>query len=88
MGKQLGHGNGFVIKSGDSMKAYGVNHGTAACPLQAEARALLEAVRYVTENVQENCVFCTDNAMLANAVSRLQPPIEVDWRAAREIRTL
>lgn len=33
-------------------------------------------------------IIYTDNATLASAVSLLQPPMEVDWRASREILDL
>lgn len=75
----------FALVKGDTMLAYGVNHCSSSCPIQAEAKALLEAVRYVVRNGYAGCCFCTDNKVLADAVSQFNPPTAVDWRATREM---
>ncbi|XP_078179544.1 uncharacterized protein LOC144573643 [Carex rostrata] len=81
-------GLGFVLQTGDSLVAYGVNHCTSASSLQAEAKALLEAIRFVVGNGYEECSFCTDCSTLAEVVSQTNPPVEADWRAAKEILTI
>lgn len=81
-------GLGFVLLTGDRLLAYGVQQSSAACPLQAEAKGLLESVKYVMGTGLAQCTFYTDNATLASAVSLLQLPTEVDWRASREILDL
>lgn len=58
---------------------------TASCPLLEEAKALLEAVRFAIDMRFFPCNFRTDSAILADALSQLQPPSDVDWRAAVEI---
>lgn len=71
-------GLGFIIKYGELLLAYGVHSTIASCPLHAEAKALLYAIRYALEKGYLSCTFCTNSSILAKVASQLQSPTEVD----------
>ncbi|XP_078175152.1 uncharacterized protein LOC144568653 [Carex rostrata] len=78
-------GIGFILAQGNMLRAYKMERVTACCPLQAEAIALLQGVEYAISIGLSDCSFIIDNSTLAIACSDLNPPLEVDWRAHREI---
>lgn len=73
-----------VLQNGTLLTA--ISKGVkAATPFQAEAIALLEATRYMTELGYLKCIFHTDCKALADAISAAQPPLRVDWTGFREV---
>lgn len=78
-------GIGFILLQGTLMRAYKMERVMACCPLQAEAIALLQGVNYAISIGLSECSFITDSSTLAAACSNLSPPLEVDWRAHKEI---
>lgn len=78
-------GLGFVLTEGVELKIAKSKGSKACCPIQAEALALLEAVRYVASAGISGCKFYTDNEQLSNLCMALQPPMQADWRAFKEI---
>lgn len=67
------------------MLAYKSERVLACCSLQAEAIALQQGVDYAISIGMSECSFITDNFTLAEACSILNPLMEVDWRAHKEI---
>ena len=58
---------------------------SVSCPIHAEAVALREAIQYVKEAGIESCTFYTDNQTLALQCTELQPPLNSDWRAFKDM---
>ena len=81
-------GIGFVFMKQGQLMAYRSARRTICSPLQAEAVALLEAIRYAIFKGWNQCLFCTDSQLLASETMALKPPLEVDWRAFREINEI
>jgi ribonuclease HI len=54
------------------------------CPLQSEARALQESVRFAINAGITCCTFSTDCQVLVDACMDLQPPLQIDWRVNKE----
>lgn len=78
-------GIGFSLSIENALVAYKSERVLACCPLQAEAIALVQGLNYAISIGLSECAFITDNQTLAEACSNLNPPLEVDWRAHREI---
>lgn len=57
----------------------------ASCPLQAEAQALKEAMKQISLEGINSCVFYTDCRILGISTEQLAPPLEAEWRAFTEI---
>lgn len=67
------------------LDAYKTAGAQACCPLQAEAIALREAMRYAVIFVISYYKFYIDNKNLATFSPQLQPSTEMDWRAMKKI---
>lgn len=78
-------GAGFVFQNTGTLLAYCSERVTACCALQTEACALLNAMEYAIRNGFSCCNFLSDCQVLANLCAAQQPPIEVDWKAHKEI---
>lgn len=78
-------GAGFVFQNTGTLLAYCSERVTACCALQTEACALLNAMEYAIRNGFSCCNFLSDCQVLVNACTAQQPPIEVDWKAHKEI---
>lgn len=50
-----------------------------------KALALEEAVRYALQIGITDCVFETDNKSIAEAIMAMKPPLQVDWRAFKQV---
>lgn len=79
---------GYVIIKGGFLLKYGASPNKACSLLQAEAGALMEAVEQVTSLGLHSCTFFSDSMTLVQAVSQYQPPIDVDWKAYKEVHQL
>ena len=58
---------------------------TVCCAIQAEVVALREAIDFVKGRGISSCTFYTDNESLARDCTDLQPPLNADWRAFRDM---
>ncbi|XP_078152638.1 uncharacterized protein LOC144547828 [Carex rostrata] len=81
-------GLGFVLRKGDTLVAAKSKGVRACCPIQAEAQALLDAIQFVSAEGIDQCVFRSDCEVLVNLCSSLQPPIQTDWRAFKEVQEI
>lgn len=81
-------GLGFVVEEGTQLMGYRAAPSRVCSPIQAEAVALREAISFVKNLGLQPCSFYTDNQELALVCSSLDPPLEADWRAYREINEI
>lgn len=72
-------GLGFVFFNEQGLIAYRAASVAACCPLQAEACALQQAIKFALQQGFSDC------EGLANLCMRLQPPTDGDWRAFSEM---
>lgn len=79
-----GGGIGFVIFDNDVLTVYVSAYTRACCPILAEARALLEAVKYVVSMGIEECTFYSDCQSLVQWCLDIGPPTQADWKIYRE----
>ncbi|XP_078156085.1 uncharacterized protein LOC144551861 [Carex rostrata] len=71
-------GIGFVFTQNGVLKGY-VSAGLVSCSaFQAEAAALLQAIRFTISNSWDECNFCSDSSTLVSLCTGLQPPLEAD----------
>lgn len=78
-------GAGFIFRSRDKLTVFCSERTTACCAIQAEALALQRAIDYAIKNRFHTCHFISDCQALVNASNAQQPPVEVDWRAHKEM---
>lgn len=78
-------GAGFVFQKEEELLVYKTARTQVCCALQAEAVALWEALQYAEQEGIGTCTFITDCQVLAQACTDTRPPLEVDWRAHKEI---
>lgn len=78
-------GAGFVFMQNGYLISYTLARTQACCALQAEAIALGHAIQLAQQEGMGKCTFITDSLVLAQACTDLNPPLEVDWRAHKEI---
>ncbi|KAF3330012.1 hypothetical protein FCM35_KLT05343 [Carex littledalei] len=78
-------GAGFIFPSKDLLIAYCSERVTAYCAIQAEACALQWVIDYAIKNGLYNCHFLSDCQVLVNACTTQQPPVDVDWKAHKEM---
>lgn len=71
-------GLGFVFLEDGNLLGYRSAFQRVCCLLQAEARALLDAIDYAISRNYNDCIFCSDSQLLVNAIMGLQPPIHTD----------
>ena len=81
-------GLGFIVEEGHELKGYRAAPSYVCCPIQAEAVALRDAILFVKEQGILSCTFYTDNEYLVVTCSTVQPPLEADWRAYKEINEI
>lgn len=80
--------NGICNYQRGTLLQYGASPTKACSPLQAEAGALMEAVKQVISLGLHSCTFFSDSLILVQAVSQYQPPLDVDWKAYREVHQI
>lgn len=78
-------GIGYVFFENEEMKLYHSAAARVCCPLQAEAHALLEAIRKAKQMGVTKCEFFTDSLELHQLCTQYMPPTNGDWRACQEI---
>lgn len=81
-------GIGFIFKKREVLLAYKSARVVVCCALQAEAKALQEAIEYATLNNITPCSFLTDCETLARACQSPHPPLHTDWRAFTEVEQI
>lgn len=81
-------GMGYILLKGGNLLQYGASLTKVCNPLQAEAGALLEAVKQVVSFGLHSCTFFSDSLTLVQAISQYQPPLEVDWKAYKEVHQI
>lgn len=77
-------GVGFVFLQQGELLAYRSARVQACCPMQTEAKALLEAIKWAEFNGIEHCTFLTDCDALAALASQVNPPCQADWTMFKE----
>lgn len=83
--EQWNGGVGYIIRRGHELVVYRSAKVLAACPLQAEAMAVNEAIKHATSLGITSCNFLTDNLYISQACSKVQPPMDSEWKAFREV---
>lgn len=78
-------GMGFIIIDSGRLISYEARPILACSPLHAEAWALKEAVAAVKGMGIQTCVFLSDCKELVEALMQFDPPMDVDWKAFREV---
>lgn len=78
-------GIGFVLTRKEELLAYRAERVLVCCAIQAKACALLLAMKYVMGQGISSCNFFTDCQTVFSSCTALTPPIEVDWKAQKEI---
>ena len=68
-----------------NLVAYMASPTKTCCPIHAEAAALSKAIQTVKSMGIARCTFFSDNQTLVQTCMALQPPVEADWRAYREM---
>ena len=75
----------MIIKEGDTLLRYLSRAVRSCCSMQAEAQALHEGIMQAIQLGIHECDFYTDCKELQEKVSRIQPPIQSDWRICKEV---
>ncbi|XP_078157436.1 uncharacterized protein LOC144553211 [Carex rostrata] len=81
-------GIGVVLTKREELLLHLSKKVRACSPLQAEAMALIEAIKEVQGLGMQSCLFLSDCKSLVDMVSNFDPPLEADWRAFEEIHQL
>lgn len=74
----------FICKRGDLL-VYKSAKVDASCPLQVEAVTLRDAIHHCLSMGISSCTFNTDSLTIATSCTKLEPPLELDWRAFRDV---
>lgn len=78
-------GIGYVFTENGTLKWYRSARWLLVGPLRAEARAVLEALVLTKSKGWEQFTICSDCQSLVSAVLAIDPPVDVDWRAFKEV---
>lgn len=87
-GSWVGDWNGglwYIIKGIDKLIKYTATPILALSPLHVEAWALKEAWQEVINEGIRECVFYSDCLELVQALVQLRVPIDMDWKAFKEV---
>jgi ribonuclease HI len=82
---QLDGGVGIIVKKEGQIIFYTSRGVKANCAMHAAAIALLTALEELENNGIECWTIKSDCLKLVNMVDALNPPLEVDWRAFKEV---
>lgn len=77
-------GTGYVLFKGEELVAYRSVGITACSSMQAEAKAIQDAIVFLEGRRIHACCFFTDNLVLRDIIQQPNPPIQADWRVCRE----
>lgn len=82
---QWNGGTGYIIHQREQLVLFVSCRAMVCSPLQAEARALMEAIHAAIDLGIQSCTFYSDNEILVKVCTDLGPPLEADWKAYKEV---